>query len=86
MPLSAIIKSASTHDVKAVTDVIDNVIVKRPTLSSFTKERRRDRRKQYQHLCLDRAYNSKSVKQATIKRGYVPHISYKIKREEKRRE
>jgi putative transposase len=78
MPLSAVITSAtSTHDIKAVTDVIDNAVIKRTTLSSFTKERSK---KQCQHLCLDRAYNSKSVRYEIIKRGYVPHIPYKRKR------
>ena len=37
IPLSAVIASASTHDIKAVTDVIDNIVNKRPSLSSFTK-------------------------------------------------
>ncbi|MER5174876.1 MAG: transposase [Candidatus Nitrosocosmicus sp.] len=87
IPLSAIITSASNHDVKAVTDAIDNVIVKRPTSSSVTKERRtkRKRRKHtQQYLCLDRAHSSKSVKQQIIKRGYVPQIPYKRKRGEKK--
>ena len=83
VPLSAVITSASTHDIKVVTEIIDNVVVKRPNLSSFKKERR-GRRKQYQHLCFDRAYNSKSVKQAIIKRGFVPHIPHKRKRGEKK--
>ena len=34
----------------------------------------------YYHLCLDRAYSSKSIKNEIIKRGYVPHIPYKRKR------
>ncbi len=66
IPLSiAIITSASTHDIKTVTDVIDNTVVKRPTLSSSPKGRRtnRKRRKQQQHLCLDRAYISKLKEQ-----------------------
>jgi transposase len=37
-------------------------------------------RRQYHHLCLDRAYQSKPVEQEIIKRGYVPHIPYKRKR------
>ena len=45
--------------------------------SPKTKEGRKKRK---QHLCLDKAYNSKSVKQEIIKRGYVPHIRYKRKR------
>ena len=77
IPLSAVITSASTHDVKIVTEVIDKVVVKRPISSSFTKERRR----KYMHLCLDRAYNSKLVEQQIIKRGYTPHIPYKRKEE-----
>ena len=79
IPLSAVITSANKHDIKAVTEVIDNVIIKRPILLSTTKGRR-GRRKQYQHLCLDKAYDSKSVKQQIIKRGYIPHIPYKRKR------
>ena len=31
---------ASTHDIKVVTEVIDNVVVKRPNLSSFKKEKK----------------------------------------------
>ena len=30
IPLSAVISSASTHDIKLVTDVVDNRVVKRP--------------------------------------------------------
>ena len=32
-----------------------------------------------------RAYNSKPVKQAIIKRGYVPHIPYKRNRDQKKK-
>ena len=38
------------------------------------------RGRHHQHLCLDRAYNSKSIEKEIIKRGYVPHIPYKRKR------
>ena len=79
IPLSAIISSANTHDIKAVTDVIDNVVVlNRHTKSSFAKKT--TRRKYQQHLCLDSAYSSKTVRRKIIKRGYVPHIPYKRKR------
>ena len=30
IPLSAVISSASTHDIKLVTDVVDNTVIKRP--------------------------------------------------------
>jgi len=76
LPLSVIITSASTHDIKAVTDVIEGTVIKRLVLLSTTKGGRRRR----QYLCLDRAYNSKLVRQAMINHGYVPNIPYKKRR------
>jgi transposase len=78
IPISVVISSASTHDIKAVTDVIDNSVIKRTIVSSKPKRGRTQRK--YHHLCLDRAYNSKSTENEIIKRGYVPHIPYKRKR------
>lgn len=78
IPLSVIISSANTHDIKAVTDVIDNSVIKR-TFVSKPKRGKRQRRTHH-HLCLDRAYQSKPIEQEIIKRGYVPHIPYKRKR------
>jgi hypothetical protein len=80
IPLSAVITSDNTHDIIIVTKVIDNSVIKRTTLSSRLKGRRRN---QHQHLCLDRAYNSKLVKHEIINRGYIPHIPYKRKRGQK---
>ena len=48
IPLSVIITPASTHDVKVVTNVIDNSIIKQPFASSKPKEGIR-RRWKYQH-------------------------------------
>ena len=81
--LSAVISSASTHDIKAVTDVIDNTVIKRKPSSYFTKKKRTNH---HHHLCLDRAYNSKRIENEIIKRGYVPHIPYKRKRGQKKKE
>ena len=67
-----------------VTDVIDNSIIKR-TLSGKPKKGMR-RRRRHHHLCLDRAYQYKSLEQEIIKRGYVPHIPYKRKRGQVRKE
>ncbi len=75
-PLSAVITSTSTHDIKVVTDVIDAAVIKRPTAFPSTTK---GRRKPCQHLCLDRAYNSKSVGREIIKRDYVSYIHYKRK-------
>ena len=79
IPLSAVISSASTHDIKMVTDVVDSTVIKRPLPSSRPKTGRR-RRRRLQHLCLDRAYNSEPEEQELLKRGYVLHIPYKRKR------
>jgi IS5 family transposase len=55
IPLSAVVTSANTHDIKAVKDVIDNSVIKRHSLSVITKNKTR---KHYQHLCLDREHTT----------------------------
>ena len=47
IPLSVVISSASTHDVKLVTDVIDNAVIKRHISHSKTKN---VRKRKLQHL------------------------------------
>ena len=81
IPLSVVISSASTHDIKLVTSVVDNTVIKRPPSSHKTKKT--GRRRKLQHLCLDKAYNSQPQEQELIKRGYVLHIPPKRKRDEK---
>jgi putative transposase len=80
IPLSVVISSASTHDIKLVTDVVDSIVIKRPS-SAKHKSKRRMR---LQHLCLDKAYNSKIEEQELIKRGYVLHIPIKKKKKKKK--
>jgi len=41
IPLSAVVTSANKHDIKAVSDVIDNSVIKRHSLSFFTKNKTR---------------------------------------------
>ncbi len=77
IPLSVVISSASTHDIKLVTDVVDNVVIRRPP-SSKSRNGRRIRRQQ--HLCLDKGYNSEHEEQELIKRDYVLHIPIKKKK------
>ena len=62
IPLSAIITPASTHDVNAVTNVIDKSVIKRTFVSNKPKKRVKQRQK-HNHLCLDRAYQSKPIEQ-----------------------
>ena len=85
IPLSAVISSARTHDIKLVIDIVDNSVIKRPS-SSKPKSRRKGRRRRLQHLCLDKAYNSTQEEQELISLGYVIHISPKRKRGEKEEE
>ena len=61
IPISAAISSASTHDIKLVTNVIDNSVIKRTFVSDKRKKGRRQHK--YYHLCLDKAYQSKSIEQ-----------------------
>jgi transposase len=82
IPLSAVISSASTHDIKLVTNVVDSTVIKRPSSSSKPKTGRRKRRRM-QHLCLDKAYNSEPEEQELLKRGYVLHIPQKRRKGEK---
>ena len=77
--LSVAMSSASTHDVKLATGVMDSVVVKRV---SALKKPNLSRKRKLQHLCLDKAYNSKTAKQEFISRGYVPHLPCKKKRGE----
>lgn len=80
IPLSVVISPASTHDINLVTDVVDNIVIKRP--KSLSRSRRR-RRRRLQHLCLDKGYNSVEEEQKLIKRGYVLHIPIKKKKGKK---
>ena len=38
IPLSAVISPANTHDIKLVTDVVDCIVIKRPSSSSIQTE------------------------------------------------
>jgi transposase len=78
IPLSVVISSANTHDIKLVTDVVDNRVIKIPSFKT-----KKTGRRNLQHLCLDKAYNSEPEEQELIKRGYVLHIPPKRKRDEK---
>jgi transposase len=84
IPLSAVISSlASTHDIKLVTNVVDNAVIHKRPPSYKTKKTGKERRRKLQHLCLDKAYNSESEEQELIKRGYMLHIPSKRKKGKK---
>jgi putative transposase len=48
---------------KAATDTLDNVIVKRPLCK--------------QNLCLDKGYDSSEIEREVIKRKYITHIRHR---------
>ena len=63
IPVSVVITSANTHDMKATTDTLDSVVIKRPL------------KKQY--LCLDKGYDYPEIERESIKRRYIPHIRHR---------
>ena len=77
IPISVVISSANTHDIKLVTEVVDSAVIRRRPSSYKTKP---EKRRKLQHLCLDKAYNSEPEEQELIKRGYVLHIPHKRKK------
>jgi hypothetical protein len=50
IPLSAVISSASTHDIKLVTDVIDNSVIKRTFCIKQAKKRNETKRAVSSHM------------------------------------
>src|SRR3954453_6024613 len=63
IPLSVTITNANTHDMKAATETLDNVIVERPLKK--------------QNLCLDKGYDYPEIERESTKRRYVPHIHHR---------
>jgi hypothetical protein len=68
---------------KSSNKCFDNSVPHRPSGSSFTKKNKDGL---YYHLCLDRAYSSKSIENEIIERGYVPYLPYKRKKGQKKKE
>src|SRR6478752_5901202 len=66
--------------------LIDKLVIKQTFVSNKPKKGIKQRRWKHNHLCLDRAYQSKAIKREIIKRGYAPHIPYKRKRGQKKEE
>lgn len=66
-PLSALITSANTHDMKATFETLDGAVVRRP----------RPRRYHPQHLCLDKGYDYQEIGIGVIQRKYIPHMRHR---------
>ena len=63
-PLAIVVTGANRHDVTQAESVLDSIVVTRPK-ATLDKP---------QHLCADKAYDSKEAREAMIQRGYLPHV------------
>lgn len=73
-PLAVVATGANRHDVTQVEKVLDSVVIDRPEPTSEAA----------QHLCGDKAFDSKDAREAIEARGYIPHIrSRREERQEK---
>ena len=63
IPLSVVITSVNTHDMKTTTRTLDRMYRKRP--------------KDTQNLCLDKGYDFPEIENESINRGYTPHIRHR---------
>ena len=57
VPLSIVITSANTHDMKATAETLDCIVTKRPLPPPKKKKQ------QQQNLCLDKEYNYPEIEQ-----------------------
>jgi putative transposase len=63
-PLGAVIAGANVHDTKLLRQTIEATIVERPAPTEGSP----------QHLCLDKAYDNPTGREAAVARGHTPHI------------
>jgi putative transposase len=66
-PLSAVITSANTHDMKATFETLDEIVIERPSPTRYRG----------QHLCLDKGYDFPEIERGVIARDYIPHMRHR---------
>ena len=76
------ISSANTHDIKLVTNVVDDTVIRRRP--SVHKSKTGPIRRRRQHLCLDKGYNSKQEEEELIKRGNMDYTYHTRKGKERK--
>lgn len=64
IPLSVVITTANTHDMKAAIRTLDSMVL-------------RKRPDDIQNLCLDKGYDFLEIEQQALNRGYTPHIRHR---------
>ena len=65
IPLFIVITMTNTHDMRAATSVLDNIVFKRQS-SKVSKKK--------QNLHLDKGYDFQEIEIEVIKKEYLPHI------------
>lgn len=63
-PLGAVIAGADVHDTKLLAGTIESIVVERPDVTGEAP----------QHLCLDKAYDNPTGREAAAAKGHTPHI------------
>ena len=63
-PLGAVIAGANVHDTKLLASTIEAIVVDRPEPTAESP----------QHLCLDKAYDNPTGREAAAAKGHTPHI------------
>ncbi len=63
-PLAIVVAGANVHDTKLLSATLDAVVVPRPTPTPDAP----------QHLCLDKAYDNPTGREAAVAHGHTPHI------------
>jgi len=66
-PLAVEVTEANLHDMKAATQTLDGIAVRRPRATATHP----------QHLCLDKGYDYPEIEAAVRTRGYMPHIRHR---------
>ena len=64
VPLSLVVTGANLHDVTQLEEVLDSIIVKRPTVTVEAP----------QHLCADKGYTGRKARKIMLDRNYTPHV------------
>jgi putative transposase len=75
IPLAVAIEGANRHDSKLLVATLDGLVVARSAPPEAEEPDSQPQQQPQQHLCLDAAYDSESVRQELEARGYEPHIS-----------
>lgn len=63
MPLAVVLSGANRHDMKKLADLLDAIVIERPSPEVVE-----------QHLCLDRGYDYDECRTHVQTSGYVAHI------------